>query len=95
MEKIYELCPSLKNVFEHTDRIDAIVRMCIAHVLNGNAYTGLYETAIEYLRTGFHKNKILCVTVFSDNKVIRVIVSSGANCYSEELKKIAYSLELK
>jgi len=53
------------------------------------------ETVIEYLRTGFHKSKILCVTVFSDNKVIRVIVSSGANCYSEALKKIAYSLQLK
>lgn len=53
------------------------------------------ETVIEYLRTGFHKSKILCIAVFSDNKVIRIIVSSGANCYSEELKKIAYSLELK
>ncbi len=53
------------------------------------------ETVIEYLRTGFLKSKILCIAVFSDNRVIRVIISSGANCYSEELKKIAYSLELK
>ena len=54
-----------------------------------------HETVVEYLRMGFLKYKALCVSVFSDNKVIRIIVSSVANCYSEELKKIAYSLELK
>jgi len=53
------------------------------------------ETVIEYLRRDFHKYKILCVTVFSDNKIIRIIVSSVANCYREDLKKIVYSLELK
>ena len=53
------------------------------------------ETVVEYLRMGFLEYKVLCVTVFSDNKVIRIIISSGANCYSEDLKKIAYSLELK
>ncbi|MHA1254407.1 MAG: PsbP-related protein, partial [Promethearchaeota archaeon] len=53
------------------------------------------ETVIEYLRRGFYKYKILCVTVFSDNKIIRIIVSSVANCYREDLKKIVYSLELK
>ena len=46
-------------------------------------------------RHDFYKSKIICVTTFSDNKIIRVIVSSGANCYREDLKKIAYSLELK
>ena len=49
MDKIYELCPSLKTTFRYTDRIDAIVKMCIAHVLNGGEYVGLYDTAIEYL----------------------------------------------
>ena len=53
------------------------------------------ETEIEYMRFGFTKYKVICVTAFSDDKVIRVIISAVANCYSEELKKIAYSLEFK
>ncbi|MFX1443879.1 MAG: SDR family NAD(P)-dependent oxidoreductase [Promethearchaeota archaeon] len=53
------------------------------------------ETVIEYMRLGFTKSKALCVSVFKDNKVIRIILSSIANFYSEELKKIAYSMEFK
>lgn len=53
------------------------------------------ETVVEYMRLGFTKYKVLCVSVFRDNKVIRIIISAIANSYSEELKKIAYSLEFK
>ena len=60
-----------------------------------NDGTPAYETVIEYMRLGFTKHKVLCVSVFRDNKVIRIIISSIANYYSEELKKIAYSLEFK
>lgn len=46
--KIVELCPALKrHDFEHQH--NAIVKMCIAHVMNGGEYIGFYETAIEYL----------------------------------------------
>ncbi len=57
--------------------------------------TPVYETEIEYLRAGFAKTKVLCVTVFSENKVIRVFISATDNCYNEDLKKVVYSLELK
>ena len=49
MEKIFDLCPSLVKVsFEA--QMDAIVRMCIAHVLNGHEYTTLFDTATNYLK---------------------------------------------
>ncbi len=48
MEKIFTLCPSLAYM-EFTERMEAVVRMCIAHVLNGNEYKSLYVTAQEYL----------------------------------------------
>jgi NADP-dependent 3-hydroxy acid dehydrogenase YdfG len=53
------------------------------------------ETVFEYMRLGFTKSKALCVSVFKDNKVIRIILSSVANFYSEDLKKIVYSIEFK
>lgn len=55
--------------------------------------TPAYETVVEYKRSGFLKYKALCLSVFRDNRVIRIIISSIANFYSEDLKKIAYSLE--
>jgi hypothetical protein len=48
MDKLFELCPSLVNMHS-TDRLEALVRMCIAHVLNGHEYVGIYETAEAYL----------------------------------------------
>ena len=50
MKAIYELCPSLKNL-EFEDCHTAIVRMCIAHVMNGGEYNGFYETATAYLKS--------------------------------------------
>jgi len=49
MQKIFELCPSLEAA-QYRDQIDAIVRMCIAHVLNGGEYVGIYLTAENYLK---------------------------------------------
>ena len=49
MQKIFELCPSLKALSLDA-QMDAVVRMCIAHVLNGGEYGGLYETATDYLK---------------------------------------------
>ncbi len=48
MKEIFELLPSLKNM-TFDAQMDALCRMCIAHVLNGGEYIGLYETAIVYL----------------------------------------------
>lgn len=50
MERIYELCPSIKCLNED-DRVDAIARMCIAHILNGGEFTDVYHTAIAYLES--------------------------------------------
>ena len=50
MKRIYELCPSLAYM-EFEARQSALIRMCIAHALNGGAFTGLYSTAIEYLES--------------------------------------------
>ena len=50
MDAIYELCPSLKKM-EFSNVHSAIVRMCIAHVINGGAYVGFYETAKNYLES--------------------------------------------
>ena len=50
MKRIYTLCPSLAYM-EYNERVEALVRMCIAHVMNGNEYKGLYMTAQEYLET--------------------------------------------
>ena len=49
METILGLMPLLQLRTE-TDRIEAVVRMCIAHVLNDNEYSGVFETAAAYLR---------------------------------------------
>jgi hypothetical protein len=46
----YTLCPSLEKLSDN-ELADAIVRMCIAHVLNGNAYTNVFDTAIAYLQS--------------------------------------------
>lgn len=48
MNKILDLCPTLKNM-THREQLDAVVRMCVAHVLNGGAYVGVYATAKAYL----------------------------------------------
>ena len=48
MDTIFELCPTLKKMF-YLDQIDALVRMCIAHVLNGNEYESIFVTSAKYL----------------------------------------------
>lgn len=48
MQKIFELCPTLKAL-SFDAQMDAVVRMCIAHVMNGGEYNTLYETATSYL----------------------------------------------
>jgi len=48
METIFKLCPSLKRL-DFEQQHNAIVTMCIAHVLNGGEYIGFYETATAYL----------------------------------------------
>jgi hypothetical protein len=48
MDKLFELCPTIKNMHS-TDRLEALVRMCIAHVLNGHEYVDIYATAEAYL----------------------------------------------
>lgn len=50
MPTIYELCPSLMTM-TLTEELNAVVRMCIAHVMNGGEYKGLYVTAREYLES--------------------------------------------
>lgn len=49
METIFLLCPSLKRHVDLIEFENALTRMCIAHVLNGGEFVGLYETAIKYL----------------------------------------------
>ncbi len=49
MNKIYDYFPNLVNM-SFADQQEAVVRMCIAHVLNGGSYVSLYETALEYLK---------------------------------------------
>lgn len=48
-----ELIPHMRTMQSMDDgqRIDAIVKMCIAHVLNGGAYTDPITTAREYLES--------------------------------------------
>ena len=46
--KIYQLCPSIQKMGV-IEELDTLVKMCIAHVLNGNAYEGLHKTALLYL----------------------------------------------
>jgi len=84
-----------KKLIRYLNTIAKDIRLISSQQTKLRDGTPAYETVIEYLRMGVQKSKILCITVFSDDKVIRVIVSSGAYCYSDDLKKIAYSLELK
>ena len=48
LNRLFELCPTLKRL-AFDEQVDALVRMNIAHAMNGGEYVGLYETAIEYL----------------------------------------------
>jgi len=50
MQTIFSLCPTLKEL-PFDAQHSAIVRMCIAHVMNGGEYVGFYETALEYLKS--------------------------------------------
>lgn len=50
MERIYKLCPSIK-LLDEDSQVDAIARMCVAHVLNGGEFTDIYHTAIAYLES--------------------------------------------
>lgn len=50
MNEIFTLCPTLKKL-SFSDSFDAVVRMNIAHVMNGGEYVGFYETAVEYLKS--------------------------------------------
>mgnify|MGYP003405464908 FL=1 len=50
IEKIFMLCPSLA-LMDFDSAHSALVRMCIAHQLNGGEYHGLYETALDYLKS--------------------------------------------
>jgi hypothetical protein len=50
IKKIYELCPSITKM-TLTEEYDSLVRMCIAHVLNGGAYNGIFITALSYLES--------------------------------------------
>ena len=42
--------PSLAKMEAHEEE-NAIVKMCIAHVLNGGEYIGFYDTAIAYMES--------------------------------------------
>ena len=57
MEKITDIMPLLA-LLPYKERIDAVVRMCCAHVLNGGEYVGIYETALAYLHSvGYGKDE--------------------------------------
>jgi len=71
------------------------IKMISSQQTKLNDGTPAYETVFGYMRFGVTKYKVLCVTTFRDNKIIRLIISALANCYNEDLKKIAYSLEFK
>ena len=44
------LCQSMKKM-DAIEVEEAIIRMCIAHVLNGHAFVGRVQTAVNYLET--------------------------------------------
>jgi len=50
MDRIFMLCQSMKKM-DVLEVEEAVVRMCIAHVLNGHAYIGMVKTAISYLES--------------------------------------------
>ena len=57
--------------------------------------TPAYESVIEHKLVGVLKVKSVHLSVFKDEKWIRVSVFAGANSYDENFKKILYSLKFK
>ncbi len=52
-----------------------------------------YEGLIEYKQSGLIRSKTMTLSVFKDNKIISITVGYLPHTYSENLKKILYSLE--
>ena len=63
------------------------------HVILKDGKTIAYEGLIEYKQTGLIRSKTMTLSVFKDNKIISITVGYLPHTYSENLKKILYSLE--
>ena len=57
--------------------------------------TPAYESVIEFKSAGVFKVKSIHISVFKDEKWIRVSIFTGANYYNENLREIIHSLEFK
>jgi len=57
--------------------------------------TPAYECVIEFKSIGFFKVKSIHLSVFKDEKWIRISIFTGASYYNENLKEIMHSLEFK
>ena len=85
-----------KKIMRTLNRRAKVVKIISNNLTNLRDGTPAYESVIEFKAAGIIKVKSIHLSVFKNEKWIRVSIFSGANLFNDEkFKEIVYSLEFK